>query len=122
MDNGKKLHDLLKQSVQLYSDHSALICNDKTISYKNLSELSCTLQNTLSLIGVKKGDRIAIYSEKSITFVAAIFGILNCDSAYIPIDASAPIDRNKFIITDCDVSALIIQKKYVEFFENEFDE
>jgi len=121
MDNGEKLHDLLKQSVQLHSDHTALICNDKIISYKNLSELSCTLQNTLSLIGVKKGDRVAIYSEKSITFVASIFGILNCDSAYIPIDASAPIDRNKFIINDCEISALIIEKKYVEYFENEFE-
>ena len=121
MDNGEKLHDLLKQSVQLHSDHTALICNDKIISYKNLSELSCTLQNTLSLMGVKKGDRVAIYSEKSITFVASIFGILNCDSAYIPIDASAPIDRNKFIINDCEISALIIEKKYVEYFENEFE-
>ena len=121
MDNGEKLHDLLKQSVQLHSDHTALICNDKIISYKNLSELSCTLQNTLSLMGVKKGDRVAIYSQKSITFVASIFGILNCDSAYIPIDASAPIDRNKFIITDWEISALIIEKKYVEYFENEFE-
>ena len=72
MDNGEKLHDLLKQSVQLHSDHTALICNDKIISYKNLSELSCTLQNTLSLIGVKNyiGGKITQSKHKSDTAIA----------------------------------------------------
>ncbi len=121
MNNGEKLHDLLKQSVQLYSDQIALICNEEKITYKRLFELSLDLQDSLKTIGIEKGSRVAIYSEKSITFVASIFGILNSNCAYIPIDASAPIERNKFIITDCDVSALIIQKKYIDFFENEFD-
>ena len=47
MDNGEKLHDLLKQSVQLHSDHTALICNDKIISYIDYEEIDIAIRDKL---------------------------------------------------------------------------
>lgn len=121
MNNGNTLHQLLKQSVQLFPDNTALICNENNVTYSELYKLSNTLKNCLSLNGINKGDRVAIYSEKSIEFVASIFGVLDNDCAYIPLDINAPIERNKFIIKDCEISALLIDDKHIDFFKDDFE-
>ena len=44
---------------------------------------------------------------KSIDAVAAIFGILKCGAAHVPVDAGAPPARNALILNDCSVRAVV---------------
>ncbi len=57
--------------------------------------------------GSGPGDRVGLCTPKSVAAVAAIFGILETGAAYVPVDASAPPERNRFIFSDCGVAALL---------------
>ena len=120
MVNPTKLYQLLDQSAQKYADNVALFFQEESISYSQLKKKSEKLQLQLSDINIGEGDRIAIYSHKSIDFVIAQFAILKSEAAYLPIDANAPIERNSYIINNCEVKALIIHKSFYESFKQNF--
>jgi len=63
--------------------------------------------NVLKDCGVKKGDRVGIYLNRSIETAIAIYGILNAGAVYVPLDPKAPATRSRFLINDCGIKVLI---------------
>lgn len=108
------LHHLLINSSQTHSDCIAVQQQEHTITYRQLDETSNQLANTLSYIGVEKGDRVGIYLDKSIEAVIAIFGILKAGATYVPLDSYAPIKRIAFIIKNCQIKTLISTKQRID--------
>ncbi|MEX2317856.1 MAG: amino acid adenylation domain-containing protein [Pirellulales bacterium] len=84
------------------------------ICYRELAELAGRLHRWLASVGVGRGDRVGIYLPKSIDSVAAIFGILRCGAAYVPLDPLAPATRNAYILKNCDVKALVVARDFVD--------
>ncbi|HEY0031155.1 MAG TPA: amino acid adenylation domain-containing protein [Bacteroidia bacterium] len=120
MDKAGKLYQLLDVSAEKAPDATALIFQQKHFSYNQLSSASKKLQALLHANGIGEGDRVAIYTAKSIEFVISQFAILRAGAAYLPIDFNAPIERNKFIIEDCEAKAIIIHKKHSTAFADSF--
>ena len=109
------IHDLLERSAQLRPQHPAVEDDETgTISYRELSRLSDRLRDRLRQGGVGPGDRVGIYLRKSLDSVAAIFGILKSGAAYVPVDPSAPLSRNAYILTDCSVKTVVIEQAFAD--------
>ncbi|NEO98263.1 MAG: SDR family NAD(P)-dependent oxidoreductase [Symploca sp. SIO2E9] len=108
------LHHLLISSAQTHSDRVAVQQQEHTITYRQLDEKSNQLANTLSYIGIERGDRVGIYLDKSIEAVIAIFGILKAGATYVPLDSYAPIKRIAFIIKNCQIKTLISTKQRID--------
>lgn len=115
-----KLYQLLENSAAQFPDQLALVHGELRITFKDLNATAETIATQLKRLVVTKGNRVAISSPKSITAVASLFGILKADAAYVPVDFSSPIERNKFIVRDCEVSALILTKELFQHFKEEF--
>jgi len=120
VDNTSKLYQLLDLSAEKSPDAIALRFQNKQISYNDLKIASEKLHIQLSAITITSTDRVAIYANKSIDFVIAQFAILRSEAAYLPIDANAPIERNSYIIDNCEVKAMIIHKSFYESFKRNF--
>ena len=120
MGKVKKLHELLEKSARLFPENIAIKYINYSISYSQLNITANQIKETLLFNNIKVGSRVSICSPKSIEFVSAVFGILKAGAAYLPIDYSSPIDRNKFIIENCEVAAIIITKDLYQHFKNEF--
>jgi amino acid adenylation domain-containing protein len=86
------------------------------ITYAALDALSDQLRARLHADGVRRGDRVGIYLRKSIDAVASILGILKAGAAYVPVDPTAPPERNAFILANCRVRAVVIEDRMVEEF------
>ena len=114
------LHHLLEYSARTYRDATALVDGEKKITYSVLNADADKLSTQLSSLSVGETDRVAIYTNKSAEFVSAIFATLKTGAAYVPVDYSAPPERNLFIIGNCDVKALIIHKKFQDLFQDSF--
>jgi amino acid adenylation domain-containing protein len=82
------------------------------ISYDRLRRLSDRVRDRLKAVGVERGDRVGIYLRKSTDGLAAIFGILKAGAAYVPVDPTAPAERNAFIHCDCDIKAVFVEKRF----------
>jgi len=104
------LHDVLIRSAARTPDRVAVRePSGRAITYRALEALSDRLRDRLVALGVRRGDRVAIHVPKSIDAVAAIFAVLECGAAYVPLDPTAPATRNGFIAADCSVRVLIVE-------------
>jgi amino acid adenylation domain-containing protein len=114
------MHQYLDHSAQSYPDHVAIAEPDGgNISYRDLDILSDRLRDRLMHLGISPSDRVGIYMRKSIDAVAAIFGILNTGAAYVPVDPGAPVTRNAYILNNCSVKAVVVEKRFEESLREE---
>ena len=114
------LYDFLECSVRRCPDRTAVEePGGRKISYRELGLLSDRLRDRLCYLGICRGDRAGIYLRKSIDAVVSIFGILKAGAAYVPVDPNGPASRNAYILSDCSVRVLILEKRFVEGWQRE---
>jgi amino acid adenylation domain-containing protein len=89
------------------------------IDYRTLAELSDRLRDRLHHLGVRPGDRVGIHLRKSIDAVAAIFGALKAGAAYVPIDPTAPAERNAYVAHDCGARVIVVERELAKGLEDE---
>ena len=58
--------------------------------------------------GVRAGDRVGVVLPKSAAAVTALFGIMKAGAAYVPVDYTAPVSRNRTILEDCGVRTVFL--------------
>jgi len=86
------LHWLLEESARKYPDSIATILpgrfGDTKLTYRELNELANRLANALIALGVKKGDRVALYMPNCPQFVIGYSGILKAGGIVV---ATSPL-------------------------------
>ena len=77
------------------------------LSYGELDSLAGRVAAVLQSTGVRKGDRVGIYTPKSISSLVCIYAILKSGAVYVPFDPDAPSERLAFIAKDCGIRTLL---------------
>ncbi len=95
---------------------------DQAITYAELDRLSTQLAHLLIAHGVRRGDRVGFYLQKSPAAIAAIFGILKTGACYVPVDANAPGARLQEIGRQCGFRALITSEVLYQKLGDSFHE
>ncbi len=109
----------LRENAGKFPDKTAVKHLSDEISYRALDSYVDYIASSLLEEGVEPGDRVAVYLEKSIDFVAAIFAVLRIDATYLPLDVRSPEARTRGILSQCPVSVLITRKRWrARFSEN----
>jgi amino acid adenylation domain-containing protein len=117
----KALFEFLEHSARIEPDKTAVIePGQDSITYGELNALANQLRDRLYHLGVCRGDRIGIYLHKSIDSLAAIFGILKTGAAYVPVDPGAPVSRNAYILSDCQVKVVVTENCFVNDLTSEW--
>ena len=101
------LPQLLTESVSRNPRHQAVRWSDQSLSYAQLESLSNQLARTLRDLGIRNGDRVGIYVNKSIASIIAVFAIMKAGAAYVPLDPKAPPSRLGYIATNCGIVVLL---------------
>jgi amino acid adenylation domain-containing protein len=102
-----RLDGLLHASAAKRPDAPAVVDGARSISYGELDELAGRLAALLGELGVRRGDRVALYLDKSLEAVAAIYGVLRAGAAYVPLDPQAPPARLGYVAGDAGVRVLV---------------
>jgi len=105
------LHNLLHASAAAHPNRPAVIDGDRTFTYSELEAQTNRLGHLLIATGVRPGDRVGLYLEKSLEAVVAIYGILKAGAVYVPLDSRAPATRLAYIAADCGIRHLITTSK-----------
>jgi len=71
----KPLHDYLRQHARAMPDKPAFIWYGRELSYGELDRLSDAFAARLAALGVKRGDRVALFLQNCPQYVIAHFGI-----------------------------------------------
>ena len=78
--------ELLQLAYKKYPDQIALICRDKSITYKEFYLRSLLLSKKFASQGIGLRDHVILYSENSIEFYIAYFAIWQCGAIVAPIN------------------------------------
>jgi amino acid adenylation domain-containing protein len=106
----RHLAEYLEQSAEQYPNRIAIVePSGATTTYAELNRQSDALAAFLCARGVKCGDRVALALAKGIPAVVSLFAILKAGAAYVPVDLTAPPERARQILRDCEISALMIE-------------
>jgi len=101
------LHHLLQASAARVPGRAAVVSGARVLTFAELDEQSSRLAHLLLRHGVAAGERVAIQLERSLEAVVAVFGVLKCGAAYVPVDPGAPPARAALLLEDCGVAALV---------------
>jgi len=113
----KNLGELLSISAKLHFYRTAIIFGQKKISYKALDDLTSQIACGLLNLGIKKGDRAAIFLDNCPEFVISYFAVLKAGAVVVPINYMFKIEEAKFILEDSGAACLITSRAYVDMAE-----
>ncbi|MDN3546955.1 non-ribosomal peptide synthetase [Mucilaginibacter aquaedulcis] len=112
--------DLISKHTAETPGNIAIVCRDERVSYAQLNDRANIMRDTLLSKGTRKGDIVALLLDKSIDLVVSVLGIMKAGAAFLPIDATLPLQRIQSIITDAGVEVFISDKAdLLEEFESE---
>ncbi|KAF9990451.1 hypothetical protein BGZ79_004800, partial [Entomortierella chlamydospora] len=104
------VHKLLENQVDQTPDTIAVVYENQTMTYRELNAKANHLAIQFRELGIQPGGFIATLLERSFELIVVQIAALKIGAAYVPIDPKAPIDRQSFIINDCEAQLLITDK------------
>jgi len=97
----------IETSARRYPEKAAIIYYGREISYKELWESILSFAGYLKKIGIKKGDRVAIFLPNSPQFVIAYYGIMRANAIVVSIDPMLSPEGLKLLINDSQSKAIV---------------
>ena len=101
------LHQRFEQQAARWPDNVALVHEGTRLSYRELNERANRLATYLCRLGVRTGDLVGLFVERSPDMVVSILAVLKAGAAYVPMDTSNPPARTEHILEDSGVSWII---------------
>ena len=101
------LHHTLTEAASRFPDKPVVIERDREVTYAQFLRSAGALARTLRSRGVSPGVLVGLYLPKSIESIVAMFAVLMCGGAYVPIDPKAPKSRVRSILNNCRIRILI---------------
>ena len=109
MTSYQTLQECLAASAQKWPDRIAVVDPDgSALTYRELDERANRIAAFLRSRDVRPGDRVGLVLPKGVPAVSAIFGILKARAAYVPVDYTAPPERNRTILRDCQTRVVFV--------------
>ncbi len=100
---------LLDRAAQAFPRRAALHYYGTNLSYRELREQADAFAAGLGVVGVRKGDRVALYLVNSPQFVIAYFGILKAGATVVPVSPVYSSSELAFQIKDSGASYIVCQ-------------
>lgn len=86
-----------------------IFTEDRSISYKEFSELIFGAMAVIGKHEIKKGDRILLHLENGLSYLVYIFAALFKGVCFTPLDLKTPINQVKYIYDNAEASALLTE-------------
>ena len=110
------IHQLFERQVDERPEAVALVCEQQQVSYRELDERANQLGHYLKREGVGPDTVVAVCLERTIEMVVTLLGILKAGGAYLPLDASYPAERLRYMLADSEAKLLLTETKSGELF------
>ena len=97
----------LAVSAARFPDKAAYLFFGRALSYRELHSQAEAVAGWLQSVGVKAGDRVAIYMQNCPQFVAAYYGILRANAVVVPVNPMNKAEEFQHYITDPQVRVVV---------------
>lgn len=112
-------HDVLRSSAARRSDAPALTFGDHTRTYAGLWSDVLGAAAGLRRVGLRRGERVAVFLEKRLETVAAVYGTSAADGVFVPVNPLLRPRQVAYILEDCDVRILVTSAERLDLLRDE---
>jgi acyl-CoA ligase (AMP-forming) (exosortase A-associated) len=102
-----ELQHLIAESARTHGDSIALTFEESNLTYRDLWNDVRRVGAGLKAVGLRRGERVAIYLDKRVETVAAIFGTSVAEGVFVPINPVLRPKQVSYILDNCSVRVLI---------------
>ncbi|UFH49859.1 non-ribosomal peptide synthase/polyketide synthase [Pseudomonas sp. KNUC1026] len=107
--SAQPVHALFEAQVRVQPEATALIFEDRALSYAELNTQANRLAHQLIAQGVGPEVLVGIAVERSLEMVVGILAVLKAGGGYVPLDPQYPQDRLYCMIEDSRIALLLTQ-------------
>ncbi|SHO57056.1 non-ribosomal peptide synthetase [Vibrio quintilis] len=94
------VHQLFEQTVIRQPEATAVVCEQQTLTFRELNQQANQLARWLVTQGVCPDSRVAVSLERSCDLVVALMATLKAGGAYVPLDPGYPQERLAYMLAD----------------------
>src|SRR6185295_11216496 len=105
----KSVPQAFDEATARAAERAAVVFYGRSITYGELREASDRLACALARLGVKKGDRVALYLLNSPQFIIAYFAVLKCGAVVTPISPVYTSHEVRYQLEDSGARAVVCQ-------------
>ena len=111
------LVDLLEESFTKFADRKAFICMDKSISYRELDQMSIALAAYLQGRGLQRGARVAIMMPNVLQYPVATAAVLRAGYAVVNVNPLYTPRELEHQLKDSGAEAIIVLENFAHTVE-----
>ncbi len=108
------VHQLIEAQADRTPDATAVICEGRSVTYRELDERANRLAHRLIELGAGSADSlVGLYMRRSVELVVSALAIMKAGAAYVPLDPDYPRDRIALIIEDSGLDVVLTEEALV---------
>ena len=105
------IHRLFEQQAERTPDAVAVVFEQESLTYGELSDRANRLARHLRGLGVGPETLVGICVDRSLEMLIGLLGILKAGGAYVPLDPAFPPDRIAYMLDDAQAPVLVAQQR-----------
>ncbi|MEU9045572.1 MULTISPECIES: amino acid adenylation domain-containing protein [unclassified Kitasatospora] len=106
-DGARRLDTLLLSRWDAAPEHPAVVDGDRVLPAGEVRDRAVRVASLLRERGVRPGERVAVYLERSADFVIGVTGVVLAGAAQVAFDVNDPVARTLDMLADCRPRLLI---------------
>lgn len=110
----QRLSDLVLAAAENNPEDPALSYKEQSLRYGELADLVTSGSRGLLEATLRRGDRVAVYLEKRLETVVALFGTSAAGGVFVPVNPLLKARQVSHILRDCEVKFLVTSRSRLE--------
>ena len=102
--------EMLWESAQRFPEKIAVIYQGQKISFRELDGLVNSFANALSRLGVRKGDRVALFMTNRPEYIITVYATARLGAVFTPMNPTYKEEEVAHQLHDSDASVLVVQE------------
>ena len=98
----RQLQHWVSEQAQRRPEATAVVLNDRRLTYAEIETLSSRLARTLRACGLRRGQRVCLLMPKTPLAIACLIAVYKAGGVYVPLDPKSPVQRLSKIVNSCD--------------------
>ncbi len=112
------LPQLIEAQVVKTPEQSAVIVEDKSLTYAELNTAANKAAHVLREMGVGADTLVGLYTSRSLEMLVGALAIMKAGGAYVPLDPAYPEERIKGYLEDSAVPVIVTQSAIADSLPN----
>lgn len=105
---------MLEQTWRTSPSSAALADANQSLDRQQLSTRVRQLADEIAATGVRAGDIVAVYVERSVELVLAQLAVLFAGATHVAIDPDDPLSRLEYILDDCSPTLVVCSESLAD--------